>query len=307
MPKKRINVGGQAVIEGVMIRSPNYVAVSVRNEKGKIITKKDKIKEKPKFFKLMFVRGIVNLIEMLVIGIKSIIWSGNQQTDEKEDEFKTWEIVLTLFLSIGFAVLFFIALPYFLTLILGVKEEARPVFFNLIDGIIKIAIFLTYIYLISLMKDVKRLFQYHGAEHKAVHCYEANEKLTVKNCRKHSTLHSRCGTSFLMIVLVISILLFSLLPVIVIRIYPSFLKHGVLLQKSILFPLRLLFIPIIAGISYELLKLSSRFEKNSLIKIIVWPGLLLQKLTTRKPNKAQIEVAIVALKQTLNSERTKTI
>ena len=303
---KKLLIGGQAVMEGVMMKSQNYLAIAVRNEKGMIVTKKEKLKKKKKFLQLPFIRGIVNLVETLVIGIKSLVWSANQLSEEKE-EFSKLELIATLAISIGFVILFFVALPYFLTILTGAKEETNPVFFNLIDGIIKIVLFLLYLLLISLMKDIKILFQYHGAEHKAVNCYEAGRELTSKNAKKFSTLHPRCGTSFLMLVLIISILIFSILPVLVINTYPGFLNLGLIMQKSILFPLRLLVIPIIAGLAYEALKLSARFDKNILIKIIIKPGLLLQKITTRKPTDKQLEVALTALKGILKEEKTKSI
>jgi uncharacterized protein YqhQ len=301
---KKLNVGGQAVIEGVMMKADNSLAVSVR-KKGKIITKREKLKKKSKFFRMFFIRGIVNLIEILVLGIKSLMWSADQSAGKDEKLTKS-EIIFTLLISIGFVILFFVALPYFLTHITGIKEEINPVTFNLIDGLIKIALFLIYLLLISLMKDVRRLFQYHGAEHKAVYCYEANKKLTLNNAKKFSTLHPRCGTSFLMIVLIISVFVFSLLPVIVIYFYPGFLQLRLLIQKSILFPLRIFSIPVIAGISYEILKLSDKFRKNPLIKLLIKPGLLLQKITTKEPTNKQIEVALKSLKRVLKMERIKT-
>jgi len=304
MPKK-IDVGGQAVIEGVMMRSPNYYAVSVRNLKGKIITKTKKIKKKNKFLKLFFIRGIVNLIEMLVLGIKTLTWSANQQTNKKEEKLSTKEIFWTIFISILFVILFFIALPYFLTHLFGFIEEQRPILFNLIDGIIKIALFLAYLFLISLIKDVKTLFKYHGAEHKSVYCFEAKKELTVKNIKKFSTLHPRCGTSFIFIVLIASILIFALLPLLVLRINPNFSELNIWMRKAILFPLRIAVIPIIAGISYELLKLSAKFKNNFIIKIIVLPGIWLQKITTKQPTNKQIEIALTSLKAVLRKEKIK--
>lgn len=302
MPKK-IEVGGQAVIEGVMMRSPNYYSVSVRNQKGKIITKTKKTKKKNKLLKLFLIRGIVNLIEMLVLGIKTLTWSANQQTDKKEEKLTKGEIFWTIFISIFFVILFFIALPYFLTLLFGFVEEQKPIIFNLIDGIIKIALFLAYLCLISLMKDVKTLFQYHGAEHKSVYCFEAKKELTLKNVKKYSTKHPRCGTSFIFIVLIASVIIFALLPILVIKFNPNFNELNVWIRKAILFPLRIAVIPIIAGFSYELLKLSAKFKNNFIIKIIVLPGIWLQKITTKEPTNKQIEVALVSLKTVLKKEK----
>lgn len=299
---KELHLGGQAVIEGVMMKSPNYVAIAIR-KKDKIIVKKEKLKKRPNFFRWFFVRGIVNLIDILILGIKALTWSADQQAEKKEEKITKLEMIMALLLSIGFAVLIFVVVPYFVTYLAGFKEETRPIMFNLIDGLIKIVFFILYLAVISFMKDIKRLFQYHGAEHKAVYCYENNKKLTVENAKKFSPLHPRCGTSFLFIVLIVSILVFSILPSLVSYLYPSFMNLNFWSRRIILVVLRILVIPVIAGIGYELLKLSSRFEKNFFVKVLIMPGLLIQKLTTRKPNSKQIEVALRALKEVLMLEK----
>ncbi|MFH1642373.1 MAG: DUF1385 domain-containing protein [Nanoarchaeota archaeon] len=301
----KINVGGQAVIEGVMIRSPNYYAVSVRNEQGKIITKTGKIKKKYPIFEKFFIRGIVNLIEMLVLGIKTLIWSANQQSDKKEEKLSSSEVFWTLALSILFSIVFFIALPYFLTHLIGFVEETRPILFNVIDSIIKILLLTLYLFLISLMKDVQRIFEYHGAEHRSVFCYEHSMVLNLKNSKKFTTYHPRCGTSFIFIVFLFSIVIFSLLPYLVINTFPGFMNLSFFERKAILFPLRIAVIPIIAGVSYEILKLSAKFNNNILIRMIVLPGILLQRITTRLPDPEQTEVAIVALKKVLALEKNE--
>ena len=307
MPKK-LNIGGQAVIEGVMIRSLNYNVVAVR-KKNRIITKTDKIKQRKGFYAIPVVRGFYNLVDMLVLGMKSITWSAEQQMESEKDSEKISksEIIITILLSIGLAMLLFMALPYFLTLIIGFREETQPLFFNLIDGIIRIGMFLLYIYLISLMKDVKVLFRYHGAEHKSVHCYENGKKLDIKNIKKYSTLHPRCGTAFIMIVLVVSILVFSILTPIVLHLFPSLASMHIFPRKIILFLIRISLLPLIAGVSYEFLKFGAKYEKNRIMKIFVFPGLLMQKITTKDPNKKQMEVAIEAVKKVLALEKTKNI
>jgi uncharacterized protein YqhQ len=186
---------------------------------------------------------------------------------------------LTLFVSLGLAVVLFILAPYWLSKFF---VETRGVLFNLLDGLFRIIIFVGYVAGISLMKDVRRMFEYHGAEHMAVHCHEAQKKLIPENVRKYSPVHPRCGTSLLMFVIIVSILVFSLIH------WP---------QWYINVPARIILIPLIAGISYELLKLSAKFPNNFLLKILMLPGLWVQKITTRKPHKDQIEVAITALKQ----------
>lgn len=297
--KEDLAPGGQAVIEGVMMRSKNNVAIAVRLDNGKIKLKKKKIRNpKFKFMKLPFFRGIFNLIQMLVVGMKALAWSANQQTGEDE-ELSSKAIAFMIFVSMAVAIIVFVALPYVLTEMIGVRETSRPIMFNIIDGIIKMAFFVAYIWAISLMKDIRRLFEYHGAEHMAVHCYESGKKLTVKNCKKHKTMHERCGTSFIMIVFIISIAIFSVLPAVVSGSVDGFNGLSLWKQKAILFPLRIALIPLIAAIGYELLKLSAKFKDNPIMRLLILPGVLVQKITTKQPDDKQLEVAIKALKAVL--------
>ena len=303
MPKK-LNIGGQAVIEGVMIRSPNYNVVSVRKNK-KIITKSEKIKQrKGRFYKLPVVRGFYNLIDMLVIGMRSLMWSADQQL-EKDEKISKKEMTLSFIFAMLFGVGIFIILPYIATNFIGYYEETKPLLFNLIDGIIRIVFFLLYIIIISRMKDIKILFRYHGAEHMSIHCYEKGKKLDVNNIKKFSTLHPRCGTAFIMIVLVVAILTFSIITPIILTIFPQLLEINTFLRRVILFLIRISLLPLIAGLSYEFLKFSAKFEKNTIMKIFIYPGLLMQKVTTKKPNKNQIEVAMTAVKRALQLETGK--
>jgi len=302
MQIKKINVGGQAVIEGVMMRGPEKYVVAARNKKGIVYKKRNIPSKKNKFLKMPFVRGFVNLADMMVIGIKSIIWSA-QQAGEGDEKLGKNEIAITMLISIGAVILFFIALPYFLTNLIGITEEQKPILFNIIDGLIRIAIFMVYIYAISFMKDVKVLFQYHGAEHMTIHCYEHGKKIDAGNVKKFTTLHPRCGTSFLLIVFIVSIFVFSILPSLMSHYYPNFVNLNVWARKGILFPVRILLIPFVAGISYEILKASDKKQDNILFKLISMPGLWLQKITTKKPNNKQIEVAICSLKKLLEVER----
>jgi|TARA_Y100000310_G_scaffold136711_1_gene135559 uncharacterized protein YqhQ len=305
MPKK-LNIGGQAVIDGVMIRGPKYHVVAVRKNK-KIITKKEKIKQrKGKFYKLPVVRGFYNLSDMLVIGIKSLMWSANQQL-EKDEKISKKEIIFSLIFAILFSIGIFIILPYIATNFFGYYEETKPLLFNLIDGAIRIVLFLLYVIVISFMKDVKILFQYHGAEHMSIHCYEKEKKLDVDNIKKFSTLHPRCGTAFILIVLIVAILTFSIITPIILMIFPQLLNINTLLRRVILFLIRISLLPLIAGLSYEFLKFSAKFEKNAIMKIFIFPGLLMQKITTKKPNKKQIEVAMGAVKKILQLEKSKNI
>ncbi len=295
---KKLDVGGQAVIEGIMMRSKNHVVTAVR-KKGKIIYKKDKIKKKSKFMLWFFVRGIINLIEMLVLGIKTLNWSAAQQGEEDE-ELSSWAIALTLIVAFLFAIGLFLLLPYALTYLVGVRETVNPVWFNVVDGIIKVAIFILYIYLISLWGEIRRVFQYHGAEHKAVFCYEDGKKLTVENAKKYSTLHPRCGTAFLIIVIIIGIFIFSFIPIIVESIYPNISNTNWFLRRLILFTCRILLLPIIAGFSYELLKFGAKHQDNPIFRSLTLPGLWVQKLTTKNPTKKQLEVGVAALKKVLS-------
>ena len=276
------NIGGQAVIEGVMMKSDKNMTIAVRLPNKKIKTKKQKLGKLRKFWTLPFIRGIVQLIYILVLGVKALIWSSDQQLGE-EEKITGKEIAFTLVISFGFAILFFIIAPFFITKIFVEKGFL----FNLIDGILRLIIFLVYIAIIGIFKDVKIMFQYHGAEHKGINCMESKKPLTVKNIKKFSTLHPRCGTAFILIVLVISIFIFSLIS-------------G---SWQIRLISRIILIPVIAGISYELLKLSARFKDNLIIKAVVYPGLLLQKMTTREPDEKQIEVALASLKEILKMEK----
>lgn len=304
MPKK-LNMGGQAVIEGVMIRSPRYNVIAVRKNSG-IKIKEERIKERKGFYKLPVIRGFFNLIDMLVIGMRAISWSANQQLEKKENISKR-EMVFSILFALLFGLGLFVALPYAITNFIGYYEETKPFLFNLIDGIIRIAIFIFYLVAISLMKDVRILFQYHGAEHMSIHCYEKGKTLDVENIKKFPTLHPRCGTAFIMIVMVVAILTFSIITPIILIMFPQLLDVGAFPRKIVLFFIRLSLLPLIAGLSYEFLKVSARFEHNPMMKIFIFPGLLMQKVTTKKPNKKQIEIAMAAVKKVLVLEKSKNI
>lgn len=292
---KCLNIGGQALIEGIMIKSPNYVAVSTRSLDGKIKTKVDKFTSKTTtnwFYKLPFVRGIVILLEMLFIGMKELIYSANEQVDEEDEKesLKSWHIILTVGISLIFALLLFKALPLFIVKLITMITTINNTFiFNLIEGIIRIGIFLIYLIAISYMEDVKTMFRYHGAEHSTISCYENGKELNVKNVKKFSTIHPRCGTSFLVLTLIISILIFSLIPVSL-----AYWKL-LLLRLPLLFP--------IGGVSYEFLKLGDKHRNNWFLKGLVVPGMWVQKITTKKPNEKQIEVAIATVKALLKKHK----
>ena len=273
------NIGGQAVIEGVLMMSESKVNTSVRKGK-KIISKVKRLKKKTKIQKFFFIRGIVNLYYMLKLGMEALTWSAEQQAG-KEEKITKAELIFSITLSILFAILIFIIAPFYLTKLIS---KNYGVVFNIIDGIIRVVIFIIYILVISMMKDIKRVFQYHGAEHKAVHCYESGKKLTPENVKKFPRFQARCGTSFIIIVLIISIIIFSLI------LAPQwYYKLG----------FRIILIPVIVGLSYEILKLSNKFKDNIIFKTINKPGLWIQKITTHEPNKKQIEIAIHSLKKVI--------
>ena len=244
---------------------------------------------------------------MMKIGMRSLMWSAEQQAGTKEEKISKAEMVCTVIFALGFAILLFVAIPYLATLFVGFKEETQPFLFNLIDGLIRILIFLGYLAAISLLKDVKILFQYHGAEHKAIHCYEKGKKLEINNIKKFSALHPRCGTAFIMIVLVVAILTFSLITPIILGLFPSLATMHIVPRKIVLFLVRIGFIPLIAGLSYEFLKFSARYEKHPAMKVLIWPGLLMQKITTKEPDSRQMEVARTAVKNILKLEKQKDI
>ncbi len=291
MKGKNQVLGGQAVIEGVMMKGKSRYAVSVRMPDRKIKTKTERIKTltKNKVLGTPVIRGIVTLIEMVVIGMKALTWSADQQLEpEKDEKLSGWSVFFTILLSFLFAFLIFKLIPLGITKLIFLNRE-NQFLFNIVDGLIRVIVFFLYIWTISFFRDIRRIFEYHGAEHKTVHCFEAGKKLTVGNVKGFSTRHPRCGTSFILIVLVVSILVFSLVSV--------KLPFYLLLLYSI--PLIL---PI-AGISYELLKLSFRFKDKAFFKILIFPGLLFQRITTREPNNRQIEVAIASAKMLLEKER----
>lgn len=278
----KLSIGGQAVIEGVMMRSKNYYSIAIRKPDKTISVKRERIKQK-KLSNIFFIRGIIALYETLEIGFKSIMHSANEASEEGEKLGKK-EMYLTVGFSVLFGLLLFVALPFYLSSII---TKDNSITFNIIDGVIRVGIFILYILLISFIPDVKTMYRYHGAEHMAIHAYENGKKLAVNEVRKFSTLHPRCGTSFLLFVLLISIFAFSTI---------TSESWAVRILS------RVLLLPVIAGLSYELLKVSAKHKKNILFRAIIIPGLLLQKITTSRPDDGQIEVAIRSLNDVVEAE-----
>ncbi|NMA95787.1 MAG: DUF1385 domain-containing protein [Clostridiales bacterium] len=293
---KKCNIGGQAVLEGVMMKSPERIAIAVRRSDGQIEIvrqKADSIQKRYKCLGFPIIRGMVTFFETMIIGIRALMISAELYDDDAEDyepskferfvSEKTGKsiedvmIASALVLALAFAVLLFIIIPTTVTSFLGRHIESSLVK-NLLEGLIRLIIFILYIVAVSRLKDIRRVFEYHGAEHKTIHCYEHGEDLTVENARKYTTLHPRCGTAFLLIVMVLSIVVFSF-----------FGWHGILMRILT----RVLLLPIISGISYEMIKWAGKSE-SGLVNIVMYPGLMLQKLTTKEPDDTQIEVAIKA-------------
>jgi len=288
----KINIGGQAVIEGVMMRAPRSVAIAVRRPSGEIVVRREEaipLSERFPVVKLPIVRGAVALFQSLIVGIKALNFSANEAMVEEEggekEELSSWAMGGTMAVAFGFGILLFFILPLYLTKLLIPIIGSSNIVFNLVDGVIRVAVFLLYIWSISRMKDIQRVFQYHGAEHKSIFAFEAGEELTVENVRKYSCLHPRCGTSFLLIVMLVSILIFSLIP----KLWPFYMKAGA----------RVVLLPLIAGVSYELLKWSAKNDRSRLVRMLIAPGLALQRLTTREPDDSQLEVAIRSMEEAL--------
>ena len=294
---KYSGIGGQAVLEGVMMKNKDRYAVAVRKSDGQIEVMAEDyegIRGAKKVSGIPFVRGVFNFVDSLVLGMKTLTWSAGffeeeesgkeeSEADRKFDKAvgdSGEKLVMgaTVLFSIVMAVAIFIALPYFLSLLLSsyVRNASLLAIF---EGILRILIFVGYVAAISAMKDIRRVYMYHGAEHKCINCIERGRELTVKNVRKSSRLHKRCGTSFLLFVMVVSVILFMFIRVD---------------NPALRLVLRLALVPVIAGVSYEIIRLAGRTD-NALIRIISAPGMWLQRLTTREPDDSMIEVAIASV------------
>ena len=284
----KTSIGGQAVIEGVMMRGPELTATAVRTPEGKIeISSRpvNSISDRYPILKKPLLRGCVSLIESLVIGIRSLGYSAQMAGEEKE-QLSDRELAGTIAFAFVLAAILFIAIPTGAAkLFHSITED--PVFLNLMEGVLRLFIFIAYIVGISRMKDIQRVFQYHGAEHKTIACFEAGEALTVENAMKHTRFHKRCGTSFLLIVMLVSIFVFAFLG------WPSLIERIVS---------RIVLLPVVAGISYEIIRFSANSD-NCILGWAVKPGLWLQRLTTREPEPDMLEVAIESAKGVLPADK----
>ncbi len=292
------NYGGQAVIEGVMMRGQQRVAVAVRNPEGEIVMHEEPLPPKiyqSRISRMPFVRGVVLLWDALVLGTRALMWSADVALEE-EDEGESGEEPAsfsgpvawgTIIISLAFGIGLFFMVPTIASQAIENWLDLSKALSGLLEGIFRLALFIVYIVAIGQMSDVKRVFSYHGAEHKTINAYEAGAPLTPPSVATFSTLHTRCGTSFLLFVLVISIILF--IP----------LQFDNLLLRLLS---RLVLIPVVAGISYEFLRFSTRHQTNSVMRLLIAPGLAMQKLTTNEPDMEMLEVAIAALHPVLAAD-----
>ena len=309
MKKKMTSIGGQAIIEGVMMKGPSKIAMAVRKPDGEIIIEEKESKGIGKWAKVPIIRGVIAFVSSMVTGVQALMFStkffdieddedtkpnskkktddkkSNKDSNQSENGLSDAALYGTVFVSLLISIGLFMLLPNFLADI--VVPEGQTTLYNVVEHLVKIVIFLVYLIGVSKMKDIQRVFEYHGAEHKSIFCYENGEELTVENVKKHSRFHPRCGTSFLLFVIIVSIIFFSFLPRITryVRIVNILLNMGI----------RLLLMPIVAGISYEIIKFAGK-SKNKYVQLLNKPGMWLQRLTTREPDDSQIEVAIASLK-----------
>ena len=286
---RRAQVGGQAVIEGVMMRGVDHWSLAVRRPDDTIGVREYPLvswMQRYPVLKTPVIRGVVALVESLVIGVRALTMSANESMGEEEEQLSRREISITLIVAFAFAIgLFFIA-PLFLT---GLLKHwiGSGYWFWAVEGCVRVAIFLAYLAIITQIKDLRRVFEYHGAEHMSIHALEHGQELTVENVETFGTLHLRCGTSFLLIVLLVAIFVFAIVG------RPA--RYLLILSRIIL-------VPLIAGVSYEIIKFAGRHEDNFIVRSLMAPGLALQWMTTKKPDSAQVEVAIAALEKIIELE-----
>jgi len=297
-------VGGQALIEGVMMRSPNFITAAVRKPDGTITLKEEPFKsigQKIKFLSLPLMRGVVNLFEMMIIGVRMLNYSAEESMNEEEEKdkkekgsgiFSSVALTFSILFSLAFSIFLFKFIPLWVTDWLSHAFpllEKHYILYNLVDGVLKTSLFILYIAFITLLPGINRVFQYHGAEHKSIFTYEKGLPLTVENARKQTRFHPRCGTSFIIIVFFISVIFYTFLP-----------KNDVF---ALNFGIRLLFLPLVAGFSYEFLKWSAKKSGAWYMNFLIAPGLWFQRLTTKEPDDKQLEVALESLGAALKLEK----
>ena len=278
--------GGQAIIEGVMMRHGNKIAAAVRKPDKEIAIQEQYYVPLTKRYKclgLAFIRGSVTLLEMMVIGMKCLMYSAELALTENDVKPKKWEMTISVIIGLGTAIFLFVVVPAYCFSVLK-SFISSTILLNIVEGFIRLGIFLCFLGTTLLMEDMRRVFMYHGAEHKTVFAWENGQELTVENIKRFSTRHPRCGTSFVLVVMITAILIFSLLG------RPDFVHR--VFYKLLLFP-------VIAGISYEIIRFTGKKRDLKWVQILSWPGLLLQKITTKEPTDDQIEIAIAAMKKVI--------
>lgn len=316
--KKMTSIGGQAIIEGVMMRGPHKIAMAVRKPDGEIVIEEKPNKINKVISKIPLVRGVVSFFESMIIGVQALMFSANfydvddgtaKTEDEKDmksennvgvgvstthqEEIPAYMMYLSVFVSLLLSIGMFILLPNFISGLIVPNKEGNVILYNAVESVLRISIFIIYLLLVSRMKDIQRVFEYHGAEHKTIFCYESGEELTPENVKKYKRFHPRCGTSFLLFVMIISIIVFSFVG-----------RHPNLLINMLI---RLALLPLVAGISYEIIKFAGRNSDKKCISWLNQPGMWLQRLTTREPDESQIEVAIASLKAVIPEDRNEDI
>ena len=285
-PKPEDIAGGQAVIEGVMMRHGNKIATAVRRPDKEIVFQEREyipLTKRCKILGWMFVRGTITLFEMMIVGIQALMFSADIALSEEERKPKSWEMYLSFVISFTVAIFFFVVVPAFFFTQIKIYID-NLLLLNILEGCVRLSIFLCFLFATLLMADMRRVYMYHGSEHKTVFAWEDDQELTVENVKKYSTRHPRCGTSFILFVMIVSILVFSLLG------RPDFLQRVIY---------KILLLPVIAGISYEAIRFTGKYSKSKLVQLMSWPGLTLQRITTREPSDDQIEVAIAAMKKVI--------
>ncbi len=303
MPIKHTHIGGQAVLEGIMMRGKHNWAVAVRKADGSIHLEahdlKTAISKRPWLGKPV-IRGVVGLYETLVLAMKAFSISAEHAGETEEEKLSSKEIALSMTLGVGLAVFLFIILPAVATNLLVGEATERPFTWNIVDGVLRVVAFFLYIWAISRMRDIQRVFAYHGAEHKTIHAYERGLPLEPRVIQENTTLHVRCGTSFLLMVMVIAILVFSLVPV---RFFTDLMgtDHRFVVL-SVAIGLRIVLLPLIAGLAYEVIKWAGKAPDNPVVRVVLWPGLQLQRMTTREPDESMVEIAVTAMKAVIERE-----
>ncbi len=306
LDKNRITegVGGQAVIEGIMLRNKtHYVVACRRPDESLTYIKKPVPESKTSITKWVFVRGIANLFAMMKLGYSTLVYSANEnlKEGEKKEEITTKGMTISMIISMLFAMGIFVVLPYLLTNLLGINEKTDPILFNILRGGVKIGIFVLYLCFMHCFKDIRRVFEYHGAEHIVVNAYEHGESPNKENIKKYSTIHPRCGTTFMFLVLSISVVLYMFTSYFVYNvIYAAGVPSAMIARLTVVL-CNIALLPVVSGISYEVLKLGFRFNNFPPIKLIILPGLLLQRITTKKPDDGEMEVALYALERLLDT------